>query len=113
MTGCLYFVFQQIECESPSITEEVIKCPDNSRNTTPTHQQNQLQQSEIFKKPGDKPTTKKSPVSVDTSNLQLPCPSDVEMLSAQSTDGSKAIVMQTPRTPLVEKQVHVPHIKNH
>ncbi|KAK7087672.1 uncharacterized protein [Littorina saxatilis] len=64
--------------------------------TTPQHSE------EVFKKPLEKPT-KKSPVSVDTANLQLPCLSDIEMLSAQSTDG-KAMDTQGPRTPLSVKQ---------
>ncbi|XP_076452875.1 uncharacterized protein LOC143288364 [Babylonia areolata] len=60
---------------------------------------------EVFKKPPEKAATKKSPVSVETTNLQLPsCLSDVEMLSAQSTDGSKAMDTQTPRPPGGEKQ---------
>ena len=63
-----------------------------------------LSSPQVFKKPMDKPATKKSPVSVDTANLQIPL-SDVEMLSAQSTEGSKAMDTQTPRTPVVVKQV--------
>nr|KAG5704632.1 hypothetical protein BaRGS_025274 [Batillaria attramentaria] len=61
-------------------------------------------QKEVFKTPADKPASKKSPVSVETAGLQLPCTSDIEMLSAQSTASNREMDVQTPRTPLVEKQ---------
>ena len=91
----------------PGAHETSVSPPRDSVLTQPLTQAFASQQGEeVFKKPVDKPT-KKSPVSVDTANLQLPCLRDVEMLSAQSTDGSKAMDTQTPRTPMAEKQVRV------
>ena len=92
----------------PGARETSVSPPRDSVLTQPLTQAFASQQGEeVFKKPVDKSTTKKSPVSVDTANLQLPCLRDVEMLSAQSTDGSKAMDTQTPRTPMAEKQVRV------